>query len=154
MPQQKTKKKNGQAATDEQVYQTKKKNAPVQYTQNNLQNSINVQDQVADEFEKMSFYSMEDRGKKCSRADAFASLNIILPNKKSVHELKIKVDTGAEGNTFPLRTFQQMFPEHVDRNGQPRPGTTQKEAAELTAYKGSSIPLHRSIQIQCAYKGE
>ena len=75
-----------------------------------------------------------------------------LPNRKGVHELKIKVDTGAEGNTLPLRTFQQMFPEHVDRNG--RPGTTQKEAAVLTAYNGFSIPQHRSTQIQCAYKGE
>ena len=37
---------------------------------------------------------------------------------------------------------------------QPRPGTTQKEAAELTAFNGSGIPLHGSIQIQCAYKGE
>ena len=30
----------------------------------NLRNSINVQDQVADEFEKMSFYSMEDHRKE------------------------------------------------------------------------------------------
>ena len=47
-----------------------------------------------------------------------------------------------------------MFPEHVDWNGQPHFGTTQKEAAVLTAYIVSSIPQHRSIQIQCAYKGE
>ena len=103
----------------------------------------------------MSFYSMEDCGKKtCSRTEAFASLDIILPNRKCVHELKIKVDTGAEGNTLRLRTFQQMFPEHVDRNGQPPPGTTRKEAAVLMAYNRSSIPQHGSIQIQCAFKGE
>ena len=99
----------------------------MQYVHKNLQNSINVQDQVADEFEKMSFYSMEDCRKKCSRTKAFASLFIILLNRKGVHELKIKVDTGADGNTFPLRTFQQMFPEHVDRNGRLCPGTTQKD---------------------------
>ena len=107
-----------------------------------------------DEFEKMSFYSMEDCGKKCSWIEAFAALDIILLNRKDVHELKIKGDTGAEGNTLPLRTFQQMFPEHVDQNGQPRPGTTQKEAAVLTAYNGYSILQHGSIKIQCAYKGE
>ena len=67
---------------------------------------------------------------------------------------KIKVDTGAEGNTLPLRTFQQMFSEHEDRNGRPRPGTARKESAVLTAYNGSSIPQHGSIEIQCAYKGE
>ena len=102
----------------------------------------------------MSFYSMETHRKKCFRIEAFASLDIISSNKKGVHELKIKVGTGAEGNTLPLRTFQQMFPEHVDRNGRPRPGTTQKEAAVLTAYNGSSIPQYGSIQIQCAYKSE
>ena len=47
-----------------------------------------------------------------------------------------------------------MFPEYVDQNGPPCPGTTQKGTAELTAYNGSSIPQHGSIQIQCAYKGE
>ena len=127
--------------------------APVQYAHKNLQNSINVQDQVADEFEKMFFYSM-DLWKKCSRTEAFASLDIILPNRKGDHKLKIKMDTGAEENTLPLRTFQQMFSEYVDWNGQRRPGTTQKEVVVLTAYNGSSIPQHGSIQIQCAYKGE
>ena len=59
MPQQKTK-ENGQAATDKNRSTKPKKFTPVQYVPKNLQNSINVQDQVADEFEKMSFYSMED----------------------------------------------------------------------------------------------
>ena len=70
---------------------------------------------------------MEDHGKKSSQTEAFASLNVILPNRKGVHGLKIKVDTGVERNTLPLHTSQQMFPEHVDRNGRPRPGTTQKQ---------------------------
>ena len=47
-----------------------------------------------------------------------------------------------------------MFPKCVDRNGRPRPGSTQKEIAVLTAYNGSNIPQHGSVQIQCAYKGE
>ena len=113
--QKKNKKKQKRTGSHRQTDLPNKKNS--QYVHKNLQNSIYVQDQVADKFEKMSFYSMEDRGKKCSRTEAFASLEIILPNRKGVHELKIKVDTGVEGNTLPLRTFQQMFPEHVDRNG-------------------------------------
>ena len=72
----------------------------------------------------MSFYTMEKHRKKDSRAGTFATLDIVLLNKKGVHNLKAKVDTGAEGNTLPLRTFQQMFPEWVDRNGQPLPSTT------------------------------
>ena len=92
--------------------------------------------------------------KKSPRSEAFATLDVILPNRKGIHDLKIKVDTGAQGNTLPLRTFQQMFPEWVDQNGHPRPGTTQKESAILTAYNGSSIPQHGSVGIHCAYKGE
>ena len=102
----------------------------------------------------MSFHSVRDHKKRSPRSEAIATLDIILPNRKGIHDLKIKVDTGAEGNTLPLRTFQQMFPEWVDQNGHPRPGTTQKESAILTAYNGSSIPQHGSVGIHCAYKGE
>ena len=47
-----------------------KKFTPVQYAHKNLQNSINVQNQVAGEFEKMSFYSMEDGGATTNSAYA------------------------------------------------------------------------------------
>ena len=124
------------------------------YAHKNLQNSINVQDQVADEFKKMSFYSMEDHGKKVLSDRGICLFGHYTTKQEKSPQLKIKVDTGAKGNTLPLRTFQQMFPEHVDRNGRPRPGTTQKEAAVLTAYNRSSIPQVGPIQIQCAHKGE
>lgn len=70
-----------------------KKFTPVQNAYKNRQNSINVQDQVVDDFEKMSFHSVRDHGKKYSRTQSFATLDIILSNRKGVHELKIKVDT-------------------------------------------------------------
>lgn len=101
-----------------------------------------VQNQIEDNFMKMSFYTMKKHRKKTL---GFATLDIILPNRKGVHNLKAKVDTGAEGNTLTLRTFQQIFPECVDRNEQPLPGTTQTETTILTAYNGSNIPQHRSI---------
>ena len=120
----------------------------------NHQSCINVQDQVFDEFERISFHSVHDHRKKSSRSEAFATLDVMLPNRKGVHELKIKVDTGAEGNTLLLCTFQQMFPEWVEQNGHPHPGTTLKESAILTAYNSSSIPQHGSVGIHCAYKGK
>ncbi len=84
---------------------------------------------------------MEKHGKKNSRSEVFTTLDIILPNRKGIHNLKAKVDTGEEGNTLPLRTFQQMFPEWVDRNGQPFPSTIQTETTVLTAYYGPSIDV-------------
>ena len=53
----KTKKSDWQPQTNR--YTKLKKFAPVQYAHKNLLNSISIQDHVADEFEKMSFYSME-----------------------------------------------------------------------------------------------
>ena len=118
----------------------------VQYAHKNLQNSINVQDQVADEFEKMSFYSMEDRRKKCSRAEAFICL-IGHYFTKQERCPRIKNQSGhRRGGKY---TSQQMFPEHVNQNGRLRPGTIQKEAAVLMAYNKSSIPQHGSTNSMC-----
>ena len=64
------------------------------------------------------------------------------------------MDTGAEGNTLPLRTFRRIFPDKVDDLGQPIPGSTKKELTILTAYNGSSIVQHGSVYIQCAHKGK
>ena len=62
MPQQKNKnkEKNRQPETNRSI--KPKKFAPVQHVHKNLQNSINVQDQVAD-----MFYLMEDHGKNALR---------------------------------------------------------------------------------------
>ena len=37
------------------------------------------------------------------------SLNVICPRKKGIRKIKLKVDTGAAGNTLPLRTYKQMY---------------------------------------------
>ena len=34
---------------------------------------------------------------------------IQVPNLKGTHNLKLKIDTGASGNTLPIRTYHQMF---------------------------------------------
>ena len=102
----------------------------MQYAHKNLQNSINAQDQKADKFEKISFYSMEDHRKKCSQTEAFASLDIILPNGKGVHELKIKVDTGADGNTLLLT----HIPANVSRTCRPEWMTTSWHKTERSSY--------------------
>ena len=153
MCQQARKKTDRQPQTNR--FAKHKKFGPAQPAFKNRQSCINVQDQVCDEFERMSFHSVRDHTKKKSPgSEAFATLDVILPNRKGIHDLKIKVDTAAVGNTLSLRTFQQMFPEWVDQNGYPRPGTTQKESVILTAYNSSSIPQHGSVGIHCAYKGK
>ena len=43
------------------------------------------------------------------RKEAFTNLLIRLPKKKSKHKLKLKIDSGAAGNTLPVRTIGQMY---------------------------------------------
>ena len=63
-----------------------------------------------------------------NRAEIFTELQIRLPDRPGTHTLKAKVDTGAEGNTLPLRNFHRMFPDKLDDLGQPIPGSTKKGA--------------------------
>ena len=53
-----------------------------------------------------------------NRTKAFATLRIFPNNNSEVRQyLKAKVDSGAEGNTLPLRTFKSMFPNNTDTQG-------------------------------------
>ena len=55
-----------------------------------------------------------------------------MPNKpKGKQCLKVKIDTGASGNTLPVRTLMQMYPQQLP---QLQPNNT-----NLTAYNGEQI---------------
>lgn len=44
------------------------------------------------------------------REEAYTTLNIRPPDVPgNGHTLRLKIDTGASGNTLPLRTFRQMY---------------------------------------------
>ena len=53
------------------------------------------------------------------RDEAFVLINIKLPNRNGIHKLRLKIDTGAQGNTLPVSTFRRMFPEKLDADGFP-----------------------------------
>ena len=42
-------------------------------------------------------------------SEVFTTLDVICPRKKGMRKIKLKVDTGAAGNTLPLRTYKQMY---------------------------------------------
>ena len=83
------------------------------------------------EFELLMFDAVQLQ--RDNRTEIFTELQIRLPDRPSTHTLKAKVDTGAEGNTLPLRNFRRMFPDTVDDLGQPIPGSTKKGLTILTA---------------------
>ena len=82
-------------------------------------------------FEQLTFDAVQQQ--RDNRTEIFTELQIRLPDRPGTHTLKVNVNTGAEGNTLPLRTFCRMFPDEVDDLGQPIPGSTKKELTILTA---------------------
>ena len=61
------------------------------------------------------------------RTEVYANLNIML-NSSTQASLKVKVDTGAQGNILPLRIFRRMYPRQLDEDRYPKAGsTTQKK---------------------------
>ena len=66
--------------------------------------------------------------------------------------LKVKVDTGAQGNTLPLRIYRLMFSESIDAEGYPKPGTTRMSRITIrTAYNGTTIPQVGFIRRPCQH---
>ena len=103
-----------------------------------------------EQFEQLSFDMIsKDSAKQDTRSEVFLSVDIVLSHIKGTHTLKAKVDTGAEGNTLPLRTYKKMLPHNVGPDGLPKPGTAKPSSTTLTAYNGSRIPKYGVVTIPC-----
>ncbi|KAG1670042.1 hypothetical protein GQR58_017161 [Nymphon striatum] len=81
--------------------------------------------------------------------EAFVQVDIFI--KKRQHKLELKVDTGAQANTLPLRTFRKMFPEQL-KNNYPVKSCLSPTSAILTAYNGTQIPCHGIIKLPISFK--
>ena len=87
-----------------------------------------------------------------TRDEVFATLNIKLDSKPGNHTLKLKVETGAQGNTVPLRIYRRMHPKCLKADGYPRPGGVVKhQNTILTAYNGTRIEQFGVVTIPCQY---
>ena len=75
------------------------------------------------------------------RKEAFTNLHIRLPQKKGKHKLKLKIDSGAAGNTLPVRTIRQMYGDKY------KDVIQRAHNVRLTAYNGQDIPCLGSISI-------
>ena len=53
--------------------------------------------------------------------EAFATLEIFLPERKRKINLQCKVDTGAISNVLPVRLLRIIAPEKFDVEGNPKP---------------------------------
>ena len=85
------------------------------------------------------------------RDEAFATLNIRLTSRPGAHKLELKVDTGAQVNTLPLRTYRRMFPNSLNGDGNPKHNALNQTSITLTAYNGTQIKCFGTVDIDCNY---
>lgn len=89
---------------------------------------------------------------KTTQNEAFVNINVILTDHPGTHSLKLKVDTGAQANTLPLRIFRSMCPSAINEDGNPIPGSLNPTKCVLTAYNNTEIKCHGTTNIRCKYK--
>ena len=123
------------------------------YNQSEYQTSCDI-DGMNDQFESFTFDCIQVSS-MClhgSRDEAYAAVDVVLSNRPGVHTLKLKVDTGAQGNTLPLRTYCRMFPENIDTEGKPKTGCLKPSQSLLQAYNGTQIPCLGKTELKCRYE--
>ncbi|XP_068240343.1 uncharacterized protein [Palaemon carinicauda] len=98
-------------------------------------NAVNMYD-LSSDFESMSMNN------DANRSEAYASLKI-KPYPDRTTNLRGKVDTGAQSNILPLRTF----PRYV--NSDDIPTSTTPSKMTLAAYNGTVIRQHGTLVLPC-----
>ena len=79
-------------------------------------------DQLSDNFEPFAFNTVNINA--VERGEVYAHLRITLKDRPDTPAtLRVKVDTGAQGNVMPLRKFQRMYPSNIDTEGIPVRGS-------------------------------
>ena len=104
-------------------------------------------DQLSANFELLSFDNVETNA--VERDEVYATLRMTLNDKANTPAtLRVKVDTGAQGNVMPLRTFQCMYPSDVDIEGLPMRGCLEHRDTILTAYNGQQIQQYGTTRLK------
>ena len=78
-----------------------------------------------------------------TRHEVYANLEIVCADKPGVHDLKLKVDTGASGNTLPVRIAKQVYGEIWQSKIEPVPNV------QLTADNSGEIECCGVLKIIC-----
>lgn len=102
--------------------------------------NMESQNEASDEEEEIGSHTIQ----VCSvnNREAFVSLDASFPEKGGTRKLKLKVDTGASGNTLPIKTFKQIY-------GSRKASKILKPVkTRLTAYNGQEIKCRGAITLQ------
>lgn len=103
---------------------------------------------VSDDYDSyaQSFSSINICGVTLGDGEAFTILDIKPPGlKEGSYTLKMKIDSGANGNTLPMRIFEKLYPSQTNR----RNVLKTEASTKLTAYNGQEIPCMGYMQMPC-----
>ena len=114
---------------------------------------VNQSPQLPDNFENLDFdtisLSIDSEVKQNDYSEAFTTLRIeAYPGRFT--NLRGKIDTGAQGNILPIRTFRNLYPGFVDTSGIPT--NTKKSHITLHAYNGTVIKQYGTIDLTCRHQ--
>ena len=106
--------------------------------------------EVEEEFERLSFDVVTQSDHDDN--DIKVKFDLKMPDDKLAY-LTCKIDTGAQGNVLPLRTFRNMFPKHLDDQDLPSVGSfvKAKPFVKLSAYNGSEIKQFGTVNLKLRY---
>ncbi|XP_014665236.1 PREDICTED: uncharacterized protein K02A2.6-like [Priapulus caudatus] len=91
--------------------------------------------------EVFTFHAVNNIRDWCDQA--FVKIDVQIRHKPA--NLMLKVDTGAQANLLPMRTYRAMFPDTQDANLIP-------SQCRLVAYNGTPIKCLGTIAVPCRYK--
>ena len=89
---------------------------------------------------------------KDERKDSAMTHVKIKRDENTIVRIRSEVDTGADGNTLPLRMYRKMFPSHLTPDGDPDRANVHHTDRKLTAYNGTSIKHYGAISLPCSFK--
>ena len=96
---------------------------PSSHQKNSRVHSVDTEYKTAGESYQKSFYAVTTStqcidaidNKPTTRDEAFRLLDVQPPGLKgNGYTLRLKIDTGASGNTLPMRTLRQMYRDKAD----------------------------------------
>ena len=85
------------------------------------------------------------------RDEVFTHLHI--KGERRPIRLRVKIDTGAQGNTLPVHMFRKMFPHLLNEEGNPQKSATTDKDVTLAAYGGTKIAHHGAIKLSTNHQG-
>ena len=108
---------------------------------------------VVDDFEALTFEPL--RFNPIVNKEAFAVINVDLSTQHSrPTALKVKVDSGAQGDALPLRLYRQMFPNNIKPDGTPKDNVLTQSYSSIMSYGGHTIKQYGTCDIMCEYQGK